>query len=87
MAGWIHSPLGTEVDLGPGDIVLHGDPAPSQNMKYVSVPFNYSKHSHVVLYRKMLALTSSIFVDGWACDKLESSRSMFSLMQEALRSP
>ena len=22
-------PLGTEVDLGPGHIVLHGDPAPS----------------------------------------------------------
>jgi len=48
MAGWIHSPLGTEVDLGPGDIVLHGDPAPSQNMKYVSVPFNYSKHSSAI---------------------------------------
>ena len=27
-AGWIRIPLGTEVSLGPGDIVLHGDPAP-----------------------------------------------------------
>ena len=35
MAEWIKIPLGTEVDLGPGDIVLHGDPTPSQNMKYV----------------------------------------------------
>ena len=28
--GWIKSkmPLGTEVGLGPGDIVLYGDPAP-----------------------------------------------------------
>jgi len=27
-AGWIKMPLGTEVDLGPGHIVLGGDPAP-----------------------------------------------------------
>ena len=27
-AGWIKMPLGTEVDLGQGDIVLDGDPAP-----------------------------------------------------------
>jgi len=26
--GWIKMPLGTEVGLGPGDIVLDGDPAP-----------------------------------------------------------
>jgi len=25
-AGWIKVPLGREVDLGPGDIVLDGDP-------------------------------------------------------------
>jgi len=27
MARWIKMPLGTEVDLDLGDIVLHGDPA------------------------------------------------------------
>ena len=27
MAGWIKMPLGTEVDLDLGDIVLLGDPA------------------------------------------------------------
>jgi len=27
-AGWIKMPLGKEVTLGPGDIVLNGDPAP-----------------------------------------------------------
>ena len=27
-AGWIKMPLGTEVGIGSGDIVLHGDPAP-----------------------------------------------------------
>jgi len=28
MAGWSKMPLGTEVPLGSGDIVLGGDPAP-----------------------------------------------------------
>jgi len=28
-AGWIKMPLDTEVGLGPGDIVLDGDPAPT----------------------------------------------------------
>jgi len=27
-AGWMKMPLGAEVGLGPGDIVLNGDPAP-----------------------------------------------------------
>ena len=27
-AGWMETLLGTEVDLGPGHIVLEGDPAP-----------------------------------------------------------
>jgi len=30
MAGWIKIPLGTEVGLGPGDIVLDRDAAPPQ---------------------------------------------------------
>jgi len=29
-AGWMKMPLGTEVDLGPGDIVLDGVPAPAK---------------------------------------------------------
>ena len=28
MAAWMKMPLGMEVDLGPGDFVLDGDPAP-----------------------------------------------------------
>ena len=28
MAAWIKMPLAMEVDLGPGDFVLDGDPAP-----------------------------------------------------------
>jgi len=31
-AGWIRMPLGTEVGLGPGDIVLDGDPAPPRKV-------------------------------------------------------
>ena len=27
-AGWIKVALGKEIDLGPGDLVLDGDPAP-----------------------------------------------------------
>ena len=30
MAGWKKTPLGTEVDLGPGHIVLDGIPAPGK---------------------------------------------------------
>jgi len=29
-AGWIQMPLGTEIDLGQGDIALDGDPAPQK---------------------------------------------------------
>ena len=31
MAGWIKMPLGIEVGLGPGQIVLDGDPAPPKS--------------------------------------------------------
>jgi len=30
MAGWMKTPLGTEVDFGPGHIVLDGVPAPTK---------------------------------------------------------
>jgi len=30
MAGWMKTPLGTEVDLDPGHIVLDGVPAPAK---------------------------------------------------------
>jgi len=38
MVGWIKMPLGTEVGLGPGHIVLDGDPAPSSHGKGHSSP-------------------------------------------------
>jgi len=30
MTGWMKTPLGTDVDLGSGHIVLHGVPAPAK---------------------------------------------------------
>jgi len=39
MAGWIQMPLVTEVGLGPGDFVLHGDPAPLE--KRAQAPPNF----------------------------------------------
>jgi len=30
MAGWMKTPLGTEVDIGPGHIILDGVPAPAK---------------------------------------------------------
>jgi len=38
-AGWIQTPLGTEVDLGPGHIVLDEDPAPSPRKGHSSLLF------------------------------------------------
>ena len=45
MVGWIKMPLGMEIGLGPGHIVLHGDPAspppkghgPSPNFRRMSI--------------------------------------------------
>jgi len=43
-AGWIKkTPLGTEVDLGPDDIVLYGDPAPP-SPKRGRAPPQFSAH-------------------------------------------
>ena len=37
-AEWIKMPLGTEVRIGPGDIVLDGDPAPHPQKWHSSPP-------------------------------------------------
>ena len=39
-AGWIKMPLGMKVHLGPGDIVLDGDPAPIPAQKRHSPQFS-----------------------------------------------
>jgi len=42
MTGWIKMPLGMKVGLGPGDVVLDGDPAPLP--KNGAVPPQFSPH-------------------------------------------
>jgi len=37
--GWIKTPLGTEAGLGPGDIVLDGDPVPTMERGTASPTF------------------------------------------------
>jgi len=37
-AGWMKTPLGTEVDLGSGHIVLDGDPAPPREREWTQQP-------------------------------------------------
>jgi len=43
MAGWIKMPRGMEIGLGPVDIVLDGDPAPSPKNKRGTAP-HFSAH-------------------------------------------
>jgi len=38
-AGWMKTPLGTEVHLGPGHIVLDGVPAPAKGAQQPSPSF------------------------------------------------
>jgi len=45
--GWIKMPLGTEVGLGLGDIVLNGDPAPSPLKGHNSPHFSAHVYSPV----------------------------------------
>jgi len=40
-AGWMKTPLGTKVDLGPGHIMLDGDPAPPRKG---TAAFPFSAH-------------------------------------------
>ena len=50
-AGWMKTPLGMEVDFGPGYIVLDGDPAPPQKGHSTPAPFfvPYGRPSQLLL--------------------------------------
>jgi len=58
MAGWIKTVLGMEVGLGPGHIVLDGDPTPSQkrgrcpvlNLRPISIVAKRLDASHATWY-------------------------------------
>ena len=47
--GWIKTPLGTEVDLGPRHIVLDGDPAPPRRKGHNSPPPSFRPMSIVAM--------------------------------------
>ena len=54
------TPLGAEVDLGPGHIVLDGDPSPPREMD--SSPNLFSAHVYCGHSRPSQLLLSSLFI-------------------------
>jgi len=56
-AGWIKMPLGTEVGLGPGDIDIYGDPAPSNGKGHSTTPHF---PAHIVLARSFILATAEL---------------------------
>jgi len=63
MAGWMKTPLGTEVDLGPGHIVLDGVPAPAKGVQRSPL---FSAHVHCGHGRpSQLLLSYCLFVSVW----------------------
>jgi len=59
MAEWMKTPLGTEVDLGPGHIVLDGVPAPSKGAQ--QSPPLFSAHDYCGHGRPTQLLLSSYY--------------------------
>ena len=57
MAGWMKTPLGTEVELGPGHIVLDGVPAPAKGAQQ---PPSFRPMSIVVTVAHLLLLSFCI---------------------------
>jgi len=62
--GWIKMPLGRELGLGPGDIVLDGDPAPKKR----GTAANFRPMSIVVEWSSILATAVHLLRSfGYAC--------------------
>jgi len=62
MTGWMKTPLDTEVDLGPGHIVLDGVPAASE--RGTAAPTIFSACVYCGHGRRSQLLLSSCFDDG-----------------------
>ena len=58
-AEWMKTPLGTEVDLGPGHIVLDGEPAPARNGQ---TPLYFAAHVYCCHGRPSQLLLSSCYI-------------------------
>jgi len=63
--GWIKMPRGTEVGLGPGDIVLDGDPAPPCGMGPSSPPPTFRPMSVVAKWSPISATAELLFQKNW----------------------
>jgi len=64
MVGWIKMPLGKEVGLGQGNIMLDGDPAPHSSPSPLSA---YAYCSQTVAHlSNCWALVSNASTKGWA---------------------
>ena len=57
MAGWMKTPLGTEVNLGPGHIVLDGVPAVRERGTVAPPPFFYA---HVYFGQSPISATAEL---------------------------
>ena len=67
-AGWMKMPLGTEVDLGPGHVVLYGDAAPPPREKGTSAPLLFLAHVYCGHGRpSQLLLSSCIHISNEFC--------------------
>jgi len=62
-AGWIRIPLSREIDLGPGDIVFDGDPAPPTERGTAVPPFFFSLCSGMVGTRMKIMF---LFITWWS---------------------
>jgi len=58
--GWIKMPLGTEVGLSPGDIVLDGDPAPLPPRKGARTAAPIFRPMSIVAKRSPISATAEL---------------------------
>jgi len=74
--GWIKMPLGTEVGLGPGDIVLDGDSAPKQKGSTTDPAFRpvsiVTKRSPISATAELLFVKECVSVTRQATSRKES---------------
>jgi len=64
MVGWIKMPLGTEMGLGPGHIVLNGNPAPLPPKKGAQ-QFRNFRHISIVAKRSPISATAELLFSLW----------------------
>jgi len=57
-AGWINMPLGTQVGVGPGHIVLDGDPSPTAPLKKVCIALPNFRPLSIVAKRLPISATA-----------------------------